>query len=146
MNWNPFSSFADAVANVAGAVKAKWELTMDKWYQARIDKEEAAKAAKATAAQIQADQHAVMDDDAEAVAKRIKAHRALLAVPLAAGLCLAVSGCSMFRQPIVVVPQEDVPVAMVHDGQAGYWVSKPVLMMYLEIADRYEAAKKAGKL
>ena len=47
MNWNPFSSFADAVANVAGAVKAKWELTMDKWYQARIDKDEAAKAAKA---------------------------------------------------------------------------------------------------
>jgi len=146
MNWNPLSSFADAVANVAGAVKAKWELTMDKWYQARIDKAEAAKAAKATEAQIQADHDAILDDDVDAVAQRIKEHRKLLAVPLAACLALAVSGCALLRPTVVVVPQEDVPVPMQHNGQAGYWVSKPVLMMYLEIADRYEAAKKAGKL
>ena len=146
MNWNPFTSVVDLVGNVAGAVKAKWELMQNTWYQKQLDAAYAAKEAKATAAQIQADHRAVLDDDADALARRIKAHRGLLTVPLAACLCLAVSGCALFRQPIVVVPQEDVPVAMVHEGQAGYWVSKPVLMMYMEIADKYEAAKKAGKL
>lgn len=146
MNWNPFTSVVDLVGNVAGAVKAKWELMQNSWYQKQLDAAHAAKEAKAAAAQLQADQRAVLDDDAEALARRIKEHRKLLAVPLAACLALAVSGCAMFRPQVVVVPQEDVPVALVHNGQAGYWISKPVLMMYIEIADKYEAAKKAGKL
>lgn len=147
MNWNPFSSFADAVANVAGAVKARWELMTDKWYQARIDKAEAAKAAKATEAQVQADIKAVQENDTDALARRVKAHKSLLAIPAAACLALAVSGCALFRGPqTVVVSQDDVPVPLEHDGRDGYWISKPMLMQYLEIADRYEAAKKAGKL
>lgn len=147
MNWNPVSSIGDAIANVAGAVKARWELMTDKWYQARLDKEQADKDAKATEAQVQADVKAVQDDDAEAIARRVKEHRNLLAIPAAACLALGVSGCALFRGPqMVVVSQDDVPVPMQHEGRAGYWVSKPVLQMYLEIADRYAAAKKAGKL
>jgi hypothetical protein len=142
MTINPLTSIIDGISNIAGAIKARWELMTDKWYQARIDKAEAIKAVKVMEKQIQADQHAVESGDINALAKRIKEHGRLLLV----AVMLGCSGCGAFRRDVVVVAEADVPVAMAHNGQDGYWVSKPVLMMYMEIADRYEAAKKAGKL